>query len=298
MSLRLTSMLYVPGIDEHKMAKIDTFSPNGFIIDLEDAVAISAKTQAREIVRSFLTSYKGDQQLWVRVNGFDTGLLFEDIEAVVTSKLVGIVVPKVESAQNIKVVDWLLGEFEGKQGLPKNSIHIMPIIETAIGSARLEEIARASTRNICLAFGAGDYSLDLGIEWPPPDGILNPLVLNAKIRLAEISRVCGLQAPHDGAFPNFRDDEALAIEARYAYSLGFGGKHAVHPNQVEVINKSFAPSEKQILWARRVLEAFAESEARGIAAIELDGRFIDYPVVYRARQVVAAGEQFAAGSAR
>ena len=96
-------------------------------------------------------------------------------------------------------------------------------------------------------------------------------------------------APHDGVYPNAKDRKSLAKGAHDAYLLGFGGKHAIHPDQIDVIRESFSPSDEQLSWARRVLDAFAESEAKGVAAIELDGRFIDYPVVRRAEQIVASG---------
>lgn len=289
MTVSLTAMMYVPGSDERKLAKIDQLTPNAYIIDLEDAVAVSVKDQARSVVRSYLASYKGNQQLWLRVNGIESGLMLDDISAVVSPVTAGIVVPKVESDRTIHAVEWILDEFENKSGLTQGSIAVMPLIETVAGISQLDQIITASARTVCLAFGAGDYSLDLGIEWPPQDGRMNPLVLAAKVRLVEASRTHGLLAPHDGVFPDVRDLEALAIEARASYNMGFGGKHAIHPGQIDIIRQSFAPSEKQLAWAHRVLEAFEESESRGVAAIQIEGRFIDYPVVHRARQIVAAG---------
>lgn len=287
MSLRLTAMMYVPGSDEAKLTKINSLPPNAYIIDLEDAVAQSVKVQARSLVGEFLSKYQGEQQLWVRVNGIDTGYMLEDLSAVVTPATVGIVIPKVEDSRTVHIVEWLLGELEYRAGLQPGTIHVMPLIETAAGISRLEEVIKESKRTLCLAFGAGDYSLDLGVEWPPPGGHMSPLVLAAKVKLVELSRTFGLLPPHDGVFPDIRDKETLASEALAAYSMGFGGKHAIHPGQVDVIRRSFTPSEQQRAWARRIVEAFNESEARGIAAIEIDGRFIDYPVVHRARQVLA-----------
>lgn len=284
----LTAMMYVPGIDESKLNKIDDLIPNAYIIDLEDAVAIDVKSEARAKVKQYLTNYAGSQELWVRVNSIDSGFMLDDINAVVSKALTGIVIPKVEESRAIYVVEWLLDELERGKKLESRSIKIMPLIETAKGIANLEEIVRSSQRALCLGFGAGDYSLDVGIEWPQQDGSISPIVLSAKMKLVEVSAIFGLLAPHDGAFPGVRDMAALENEARSAYRLGFGGKHAIHPGQIEVIRESFAPSPAQVSWAKKVLQAFNTSEANGIAAIELDGKFIDYPVVQRARQVLSA----------
>lgn len=288
MAHSLTAMMYVPGIDESKLNKINDLIPNAYILDLEDAVAIDVKSDARTKVERYLSNYDGQQELWVRVNSIDSGFMFDDLNAVVSKSLTGIVVPKVEESRTIHAVEWLLDELERGRGLEPRSIKIMPLIESAKGIANLEETVRSSRRTICLGFGAGDYSLDVGVEWPQPDGTISPIVLSAKMKLVEVSAIFGLLAPHDGVFPGVRDMVTLANEAQSAYRLGFGGKHAIHPGQIEVIRESFAPSALQISWAEKVLQAFKESEAHGIAAIELDGKFIDYPVVQRARQVLSA----------
>lgn len=288
-------MMYVPGGDARKLAKLETFAPNSFIIDLEDAVALGAKADARLKVRSFLDAYEGGHQLWVRVNAIETGLIMEDIATVITPATAGLVVPKVESARTLHIVDWLVGEMERKAGLLLGSLKLMPLLETVVGLARINEIIEASQRTTCLAFGAGDYSRDIGIDWPQPNTVPNPLILAAKVRLVEASRAHGLLAPHDGVFPDIYDSDGLAKEASLAHELGFGGKHAIHPGQIERIRRCFSPSESQLNWAHKVVSAFAESEARGIASLHVDGRFVDYAVANRAKQVLASEPENPAG---
>lgn len=284
------AMLYVPGIDQHKLDKILGMPEGSFILDLEDAVAVSQKPQARETVRAFLAAHGSEFDLHVRVNSLDTDHTLDDLGTVVVPGLSGIVLPKVVSAHDIAIADWLIGQQERRNGLEVGSIPIMAIIETAEGVARVDEIAGAAPRLRRLSFGAGDFSLDIGLDWPPLGGRLSATLISAKAALVLASRRHGLLPPHDSVYPDVRDLETLRLEAEEARGLGFSGKHAIHPAQRPVIEATFAPSFRQLKWAQRVVETFEESERNGIAAIQIEGRFIDYPVVARARQVLALAQ--------
>jgi crotonobetainyl-CoA:carnitine CoA-transferase CaiB-like acyl-CoA transferase/citrate lyase beta subunit len=287
----LATMLFVPGSDEHKLDKIPSLASDAFIIDLEDAVAVSAKAAARGKVAAALQRHGTSTQIWVRVNAVETGLVHDDVLAVTVAGLAGIVLPKARSAADVELLDGLLSVLEHERGLRRGSIELLPTIETAAALGRAVEIATASKRVRCLGFGAGDFSLDLGLEWPPPGGHLSATLVNAKAELVLASRRAELEAPHDGVFPDFKELDVLRREAEEARALGFGGKHAIHPAQLPVIAEVFAPSDEELARDREIVEAFDKSERQGVAAIHIGGRFIDYPVAERARRRLAqAGE--------
>ena len=295
MSGLLQTMLFVPGSDERKLAKIGSLDAPAFILDLEDAVAIASKPQARAAVSALLDAPPA-RLLYVRVNSVASSLLLDDLIAVAGPNLAGIVLPKVESGEDIKLVDRHLSVLEDERGVEPGRIEVIATIETAAGVDHAREIAVAAPRVRCLGFGAGDFCLDLGLEWPAPDGRLSETVIAAKVAVVMASRLAGLEPPHDGVFPDFRDIEGLRTEAEQARRLGFYGKHAIHPGQVAVITDVFTPSQREVSRARQIVEAFDRSERAGIAAIQLDGVLIDYPVAERARRLLElAGE---AGSKR
>jgi crotonobetainyl-CoA:carnitine CoA-transferase CaiB-like acyl-CoA transferase/citrate lyase beta subunit len=334
MTESLTAMLYVPGSDERKLAKIEQLDAAAYILDLEDAVAPQAKGAARRLVAQALARWSSQApahgsskapvrgssqapvrgssqapargssqapargpsqalaresraQLWVRVNPGATGLLIDDLEAVVVPGLDGIVLPKSESAADVAALDALLGALERGRGLKPGSVRLIATIETAAGLGRVDEIAASSTRIVCLGFGAGDFSLDLGLDWPPEGGLGHTL-LTAKAELVLASRRNGLGAPHDGVFPDFRAPDQLRAEAQAARALGFAGKHAIHPDQVTVINEVFEPTAAQVAEAEAVIDAYAAGVREGRGGVHIDGRFIDAPVAERARRVLAA----------
>lgn len=291
MSDLLPAMLFVPGGDERKLAKIADLRAPAFILDLEDAVADSAKSAARYAVSRVIEARPTPKPLFVRVNSATPDALYADLKGVVQAGLAGVVLPKVSSARDVEIVDWLIGVFERAAGLTQ-TVMIMPTIETVDGLSHADEIAVASRRIQCLTFGAGDFSLDVGLDWPPPDGQLSPILIQAKSRLVLISRSAGLQPPHDGVYPMFRDEGGLRREAAQSRTLGMFGKHAIHPVQVPVIESAFLPGEQQIRRAQEIVDAFDASESRGVGNIDVGGQFIDYPVAARARQLLLLAAQF------
>jgi formyl-CoA transferase len=280
-------MLYVPGAAEDKLEKIGRLPVTSYIIDLEDAVAPAAKARAATLAGRTVEVKGRGASLWVRVNPFDSGLLTGDLSAVVRRGLAGIVLPKAESGEVVRAVDALIAALEREHGLRSGSVRLMPTIETAAGVASVDEVAASSSRVLCLGFGAGDLSLDLGIDWPPPSGELSATLISAKVAVVLASRGAGLGPPHDGVFPDFRDLDRLRAEAQQALELGFSGKHAIHPAQIPVIEEVFAPSAAQISDARSVLAAYDLGLQKGVGGVHIDGRFVDAPVAERARRVLA-----------
>ncbi|HEY6029984.1 MAG TPA: aldolase/citrate lyase family protein, partial [Gaiellaceae bacterium] len=283
----LIDMLFVPAGDPRKLAKIPELDATAFILDLEDAVAVSVKAEARGRAAEAIAAYGRDAQLWVRVNAAGTAQFAEDVEAVVVPGLAGIVLPKGESARDVLALAGLLDVLERGRGLRPGSVEVIATIETVRGLSAVDEIAAASPRIRCLGFGAGDFSLDVGLDWPPENG-LSATVVNAKAALVIASRRAGLDPPHDGVHASFRDLDALRAEAVQARELGFVGKHAIHPDQVPVIREVFVPGPEELRRAQELLDAFEAGERGGVANVPVDGKLVDYPVAERARRTLAA----------
>lgn len=281
-----TCMLYVPGHDARKLAKLEALSGAAFILDLEDAVARSEKAEARRSVAAYVSAHGGALELHVRVNAADTSYFRADLEAVVAPGLAGVVLPKVQGAPDVRRADDLLSSLEADAGLASGSVPLMAIIETAAGVHHVGEIAAASSRLRVLSFGAGDFSRDLGIGWPLADGRASPALTAARAAVAIVSRASGLHAPHDGVYPIVQDRDGLRREALQARDMGYAGKHVIHPSHIPVVAEAFAPTDEEVAWARKVTEAFSRREAAGEAAIVVDGQFVDYPVAERARQIL------------
>ena len=280
----LRSFLFAPGNHARRVEKALTLSADAVILDLEDAVAVSEKPATRALVAAAFGQPRHGA-LYVRVNAHSTEWCFADLMAVVRSGLDGIVLPKVESPDQLRAVDWVIGALERERGLTAGRIDLVPIIETALGMRDIGAIAASGTRVKRLAFGAGDYTLDLGMVWSRDEAELLP----ARSAVVTASRAAGIEPPLDTVWADLRDAEGFARSAAHAAALGFQGKMCIHPDQIAGANTAFSPSAEQLAWAGRVIAAFDEAEARGLASIQLDGQFIDYPIVQRARQVVSRG---------
>lgn len=281
----LRSFLFVPANHARRVEKALGSDADAVILDLEDAVAQSEKRIAREMAGEALSAVRRPR-LYVRVNGLDTGLALDDFEAVVRGGLDGLMIPKVESARDVQVAAWLLGQLERQCGMQEGTVELVALVETARGIERAAEIALASPRLARIAFGAVDYCLDMGVSYAEAAQVL----VHARARLVVACRAAGLGPPVDTVFPDIRDREGLEQEARLARALGFGGKMVIHPDQIEPVNRIFSPSPEEVAWARKVVEAFAAAEAAGCSSIQVDGKFIDYPVAARAKQVLALAE--------
>jgi citrate lyase subunit beta/citryl-CoA lyase len=264
------------------------------ILDLEDAVAIAEKPATRTAVAATLTASRTGL-LYVRVNAADTEFCCGDLVAVVRSGLDGIILPKVESPATLTTIDWVLLQIERERGLAERSIDLIPIIETARGLRGIDAILASGTRVKRVAFGAGDFTLDVNMIWNRNEAEL----AHARAAIVTASRAAGIEAPLDTVWVDLQDQEGLEASARTALAYGFQGKMCIHPNQIAVVNRVFTPSEEEVAFAERVAAAFAKAEAEGVASIQLDGRFIDYPIVYRAQRVlerIAAIREREAGS--
>jgi citrate lyase subunit beta / citryl-CoA lyase len=278
----LRSFLFAPGNHARRVEKALTLDADAVILDLEDAVATAEKPATREAVAVALTRPRRGL-LYVRVNAFDTEFCYGDLAAVVRPGLDGIILPKVESAAGVAAIDWLLAQLEREHGLATGAVDLIPIIETARGLRQIEAMLAAGTRTKRVAFGAGDFTLDVNLVWSRDEGEL----AHARAAIVIASRAAGIEAPLDTVWVDLADEAGLEASARTALALGFQGKMCIHPNQIAVVNRVFTPSDDEVAFAERVAAAFAAAEASGSAAIQLDGKFIDYPIVYRAQRVLA-----------
>ena len=275
------SYLFAPGNHERRVEKALGLGADVVILDLEDAVAISEKKSTRELINKTLEQPR-NCAVFVRVNAYDTEFCYGDICSIVSENLDGIVLPKLESLEDLRSIDWLLGNLEQERGLPNGSIDLMPIIETAMGLVNIREIARADTRVKRLAFGGGDYTRDLGMEWTLKEDELLPV----RSEMVLASRFGKLEPPVDTVFIHIKEHDAFRSSCLNILGLGFQGKMCIHPDQVPVTNETFTPDPEEVKWSQRVIDEFAKAEKAGIASIQIDGYFVDYPIVEKAQRTV------------
>jgi citrate lyase subunit beta/citryl-CoA lyase len=279
----LRSMLFVPGNQTSRSEKAFVVGADIVALDLEDAVAVNEKVPARSAVRSRIEGHPTSHaRAFVRINAITTRFAMGDIDAVVVPGLDGIIVPKVQSAADVQIVDWLVTQWERDRNLPANRIELFPIAETASGVERLSEIARSSARIRRVAFGVADFTLDTAMEWTQANSFLFYL----RGHLVVICRSAGLEAPLDCAHTDLSDEPGLRAEAREARVLGYQGKICIHPKQVRVVNEVFSPTEEEIARAKRLYAAFKTAENHGSASVQVEGRFVDYPIAERARRLL------------
>lgn len=283
----IRSFLFTPGNHPRKVEKVFGASADAVILDLEDAVAIAEKIATRSIVKAALQKPRSCLG-YIRVNSLETGYCEDDIKAVVGPWLDGIVIPKVESAATLLAVDALIGNAEREAGMVPGSIDLMPIIETARGVECATEIASAVPRVRRLSFGGGDYTLDLDYIWSADEEVL----AYARARISHATRMANIEPPIDTVVLQINDNERFCASAARGKKFGFAGKLCIHPSQVPLCNATFTPNADEIAHAEAVVAAFEAAEHSGSASIQLDGYFIDYPIVYKAQRIISLAKKF------
>ena len=283
------SFLFAPGNHPRRVEKALLLDADAVILDLEDACPIAEKKATRPVVVAACQLPRKGRG-YVRVNASSTEFGYGDIVAVVQKGVDGIILPKLESADEIRAVDWVIANLEKERGLPVGAFDLIPIIETAKGMANIRAITAAGTRVKRIAFGAGDFTLDMNIQWTRTETELLPY--RSECVLA--SRAADIEAPIDTVWVNLKDPEGFANSTRHIKSLGFQGKMCIHPDQVPMANEILSPSPLEVEWSRKVVEAFEAAEKAGSVSIQLEGKFIDYPIVYRARRVIETMQRIAA----
>ena len=284
----IRSLLFVPGDSEKKLAKADGIAADALILDLEDAVAPERKQAAREQVREYLAARPDQrrQQLWVRINPLDHAEAGADLGAIMPLRPNGIVLPKTRSPDDIEVLGRRIGTYEAEYDFQVGSTRILPVAtETPQSLFSLGDYSRCGKRLDGITWGAEDLAAAVGAtanreadgRWTEPYQLVRSLCLFA-------AHAAGVEAI-DTLWANFRDPQGLERSCAEARRDGFSGKLAIHPDQVEVINRCFTPSPEEVAQARRVVELFAANPGAGTLA--LDGTMLDLPHLRQARRILA-----------
>jgi len=282
-------MLFTPGNNMRMIRKAGTLGADAVILDLEDAVPLAEKETARIFVRDSIEQVRaGGAQVFIRPNAFITGLAEEDLNWTVQAGLDGVVLPKVESREEVLEAERLLTALEEERGIEPGSLALVPSVESALGVLNAYEIATASKRIIALAFGALDFTRDMGTSVSKEGTEL----FYARSRIAIVARAAGVQAI-DTPWIDIADQEGLIKEAKTVRQLGFRGKQLIHPSQIEPVNRVFSPSEAEVEYAKKVVKAFKEAEAKGLGAISLEGKMIDIANYRQAEELLAWAEAIA-----
>jgi citrate lyase subunit beta/citryl-CoA lyase len=284
------SYLFVPGDSERKLKKSADVGADALILDLEDSITPEARPDARVLCQEFLA---GRRKAWVRINPLGSDDARADLEAIVPAAPTGVVLPKAEGAKDVKALATLLDQLEQQHGIEAGSIAILPICTETPGAIfALGEYAGATNRLAAMTWGAEDLSAAIGAAasrneqgaWLPPYETARSLLLFAA-HAAEVPAV-------DTVYTDFRDEEGLATYAAVARRDGFSGMLAIHPAQVDVINRAFVPTAAELDRARRIVEMFAENPDAG--TLGMDGEMIDRPHLVQAQRILQLAKRLAA----
>lgn len=276
------SRLYLPGNNPKLMINAGIYGCNGIILDLEDSVAPGRKYEARFLVRNALrqVDFYGAERM-VRINQLPAGL--EDLKFVIPHPVNLILLPKCESAKQVKEVDQAISKLLGHEN---TTIHLLPIVESATGVLNSAEIAAASQNVVAIAIGLEDYTADIGAQ-RTPEGRES---FFARCMVVNAARAAGIQ-PIDSVFSDIDDMEALARNVKESKSLGFTGMGCIHPRQVPIINKNYLPDDAEIAKAQRIVLAFERAEKEGQGVVAVESKMIDPPVVKRSLRIIRQAEQ-------
>jgi citrate lyase subunit beta/citryl-CoA lyase len=284
------SLLFVPGGRADMLEKAGRFGTDILCPDLEEAVLPEDKTKARELVRPAIAWLaEAGRTVHVRINPIDSGLTRDDLVAVVQGGLAGVLLAKTEAPQNVRDVDVLLREQELARDIKPGTIDLILAIESAKALLRCDEISRASSRTVALMLGGEDFTFDMGVRRTKRGRELD----YARGVIATCARAAGIVAL-DTPWSDIEDGTGLAADAERAQDVGFSGKYAIHPSQIDAINAAFAPTQDDVAQARAVLDAWERAQRDGKGAVQLEGRMVDRPIAERARRVIEQAEALGA----
>ena len=286
------TLLFAPGARLELLTKSQSGSSDALIFDLEDSVPHNAKDEARRNVSQVLQEGLR-KPMFLRINNPRAGDYQADLAVLATQasqvNVMGVILPKAELTNDIEQVGHALTDIESRYGMPLGSLKILPLVETCMGLRNTFDLASASSRVCGMSLASaeqGDFMVDLGGRWSPQSLAL----AYPRSKMVVDARAAGLQWLVDGVFMNLQDLVALRTECDLARELGFVGKMAIHPSQVQVMQEVFSPSESDIQYARGLLAAFAEAEARGLGAVRYQGMMVDYANVRLAQRTLSLVE--------
>jgi len=282
----LRSLLSVPGNQPRMLEKAASYGADALILDLEDSVPLDRKDEARAMVHAYITGTIGDSVNFVRVNALETGLLEDDLAAVVGPGLAGIQYPKTDSPDTVVALDRMLSRRERECALPDGSVELIVGIESVAGVYHCYDILSAAARvGSCMVGIAENGDLQRDVGYAHSTSGVESLYIRSKVLLE--ARHAGIACPLDGVFSSVRDMEGFEAEASLARQLGYRGKKLIHPRQIEPANRIFMPTAQEIEFQKRVLAALEEAESEGKAATAVDGLMVDTAMATNARRVLA-----------
>jgi len=276
--------MFVPGNSERMLTKalgLDNLDVAMF--DLEDGVPPADKPDARGLVGDVLGRPPGGPVRYVRINAIGSDRMEADLPAVVRPGLEGLVLPKVDEADEVRLVDRRLSEMEPRVGLPPGSVRLVAAVESARGLLNAAAIAGSSPRLLGMMFGAEDFGLDIGLSTNREGEAREMLYARSTFVIAAAS---AHRQAIDGVWPDIRDFEGVRRDAIQARRLGFSGKSTFHPGQIDIINEVFSPTPEDVDYAQRLVEAFDAAQAAGQGSIAFGGQLVDRPIGERARRVL------------
>jgi citrate lyase subunit beta/citryl-CoA lyase len=287
------SLLYVPVNVERFVEKAHTRGADVLQLDLEDAVPHSEKAAARKLVeKNAARVRRGGADVVVRINQ-PLALAVRDIEHSICPDVDGIAITKADSASHVRLLDQLVTELEEKRGMPTGHTKFLVMIETADAFSRLNEIARATPRNVGMLIGGEDFALEMNAQ-PDPDVLQHP-----KQHMIIGARAAGIMPiGFIGTVADFSDWDAFRAMVRRARRFGFDGAGCIHPGQVTIVNEEYTPGEAEVAYARKVIQMDDEAKATGRGSFQIEGKMIDIPVVIRARKLIQRYEAIKAREAK
>jgi len=276
------ALLYMPGDDRRKIEKSTTLGVDSICMDMEDGVAVNKKAEARIVIAQAMKELNfGDSERCIRINNIGSGFEKDDLTSALAAKPDSIVVPKIETAEQVKWVSEQIESYELSNKLNLGSIRLLTGVETAKGIMNLKEIASADKRLEAIIFGGEDFAASVGAVRTKPATEL----LYARQAVVTACAANDLQAI-DIVFIDFKDSDGLRAEAEQGAGFGFSGKQVIHPNQVQAAQEAFTPSDQAVEYAKRIVESFESSQKEGKGAYALDGKMIDMPLLKNAQRVL------------
>lgn len=280
----MRSLMYVPGHRQRMIDKALGLTCDVALLDLEDGVPLAEKEVARQLVAEALGRPAIGPARYVRVNQPSSDRIGADLRAVVRLGCAGLLIAKVDRPDEVREIERAVSHREQEADLARGTVRFIAAIESARGLLNAPAIAESSERMAGLMFGAEDFARDIGLTTTRVAEASELIHARSAIVVAAAAAHVG---SFDGVWPDIKDAEGLRRDSLQARRLGFTGKSLIHPGQIETINEIFSPTEEDVDYARRVVAAFEEAEARGEGAISFGGQIIDRPIVERARRVLA-----------
>jgi len=289
----IRSWMFVPGHRQKMIDKALGLHVDAVMLDIEDGVAESEKDTARRTIAQSLDRVAGSPQpaasprRYVRTNAVGHARMHADLDAVIRPCLEGLVIPKIESPDQVRIVEEILDAREPGAGMPAGATRLLVAIESPLGLLNAHAIAGCSPRIIGLLFGAEDYGKEIGLPFQREAEARD--LLFARSQLVVAASAANVQCV-DGVWPDFRDIEGLGRFALQARRLGFTGMSLIHPGQIDAVNAAFTPTAEEVEYCRQVVGAFEEATARGDGSIAFGGQLIDPPIVERAIRTLELAE--------